>query len=64
MRGGRVGSILFDDGITYERGVVYDNPAPISLERWERYYWAVWSWSDDGRVIADASKEGYFILNN
>jgi hypothetical protein len=64
MLKGLVGSISLDDGVRFISGERSSGKNVIPLEKGKAYFWAVWSWDNEGIKIVSSSIEGYFILLN
>lgn len=61
---GREGWVQFGDGRNVTDGVLQLNLEPTELLFGESYYWAVWAWDDEGKIITHSSQEMFFIVEN
>ena len=64
MSTGRVGSIIFDDGRLYSDGNLIEITEDSTLDKGRTYFWAIWSWDEEGIYIQNSSREGYFTIVN
>ncbi len=64
MEKGRIGDVNFGDGVNVTAGKLNYADSPLPLENGKSYYWALWTWSNDGARISHSSEQSYFIVGN